>query len=439
MKFRRSWALWVLATPAFGQYAGPAILARGEAPAAMSSPQIDFRPFVELTGIYDNGLTGVVLNQQGQVGSSDSAGLMVVWGISGTHSWRHTKVGLNYRGSVTHYDKSNYYDSSEQSLLLGITHQFSPHTMLTLRESAGMFSQDYGTATALSQTVPFDPAASYIPTTDFFDNRTFYLTTQADFTVQKTARLSFNVGGDGTDVVRRSSALYGVVGGTARGDVQYRLTRRTTIGAMYNYQHFDFNRIQGGTDIHGIAGSYSTRLNRTVEFSGYLGFMRAESKFLQEVAVDPVIAALLGISAAPQIVHHITTTPNFSGRFSKTFVRGVVYVDGGHTVVPGNGLFLTSYGYNASAAYVYTGLRRWSFRTSAGFNRYTSTGPIGGRYGDYSGVLSASRQLTRATHFVAEVDARRYHSGDYSNYNRSRWTVRVGFGFTPGDVPLRIW
>jgi hypothetical protein len=36
---------------------------------------------------------------------------------------------------------------------------------------------------------------SYIPTTSFFDDSSVYLTTQADLTIQKSARLSFDFGG----------------------------------------------------------------------------------------------------------------------------------------------------------------------------------------------------------------------------------------------------
>ncbi len=130
--------------PVFAQYAGPAILSRGEAPAAMASPQIDFRPFVELTGVYDTGLSGVAVNSQGQLGNEASEGLELTAGISGVHSWRHTKIGLDYRGSVRRYTHATSYDSTDQSLMLGIVHQFSRHVSLTLNESAGLFSRNFG-------------------------------------------------------------------------------------------------------------------------------------------------------------------------------------------------------------------------------------------------------------------------------------------------------
>ena len=310
--------------------------------------------------------------------------------------------------------------------------------LFTLRESAGIFNRDFGLV-GLSQTVPFDPSTGYIPTTDFFNNRTAYATTQADLTFQKSVRLSFDISGHGTIVSRRSSALYGVVGAGAHGDVQYRLTRTTTVGADYQYVHFNFTRVFGGTDIHGVAFSYAVALSRTLEFSGYAGAMRVESKFLQTVPVDPVIAALLGITQAIQVSHHVDYVPNASGRLAKTYKNGVAYISGGHTVIPGNGLFLTSYGTTVFGGYTYTGLRRWSFDVGAGYSRMRSAGNVNGIYGGTTARMAVSRQIGRLTHVIFNYSLRHYNSPDFSKYNRLIHTASVGIGFTPGDVPLRIW
>src|ERR1035441_7154683 len=96
------------ATSAAADSRGPAILSRGEAPAAMSIPEISFRPFVEFAGVYDTGLTGVAINSNGQLGTSVSPGIVLTGGVSGAHSWKHTKVGVDYHGSVYDYTKTTY-------------------------------------------------------------------------------------------------------------------------------------------------------------------------------------------------------------------------------------------------------------------------------------------------------------------------------------------
>jgi hypothetical protein len=424
--------------PVFAQYAGPAVLSRGEAPAAMASPQIDFRPYVDLAGVYDTGLAGVAVNSQGQLGNESSMGVEVTAGISGVHSWKHTKIGLDYRGSVRRYTHSTSYNSADQSLMLGIVHQLSRHVSVTLNESAGLFSRNFGVP-GLSQTVPFDPSTTYVPTTDFFDNRTEYLSTQANLVIQKTARLSFSMGGDGFLVRRKSTALYGVTGATAHADVQYRLTRRSTIGANYSFSHFDYIGVLSSTDMHGVNGVYSVRVNRWLEFSGSAGFYRAETRFIQNVPIDPAIAALIGTPEGTVLLDRFDNIVSWTGRLSRTFPKGVAYISGGRGVTPGNGLFLTSVTTTAMAGYNYTGLRRWSLSASVDYSKANSIGNVIGSYGGTSGTLSASRQIVHSVHGIVSFSARQYSSGTFALYNRLIYDARVGVGYSPGDIPLRIW
>ena len=431
-------ALLFLAIPAVAQYSGPAILSRGDAPSAMNVPQIDFIPFLSLVGVYDTGLATVSVNSQGQLANAASEGAEADFGISGVHSWKHTKVSLNYGGAVREYSAATYYSGVDQSLMLGITQQFTRHVTLKVNESAGMFSQAYGVQ-GLSPTVQFDPGTTYTPTTDFFDNRTIYLYTQALLTYQRTARLSFAFGGDWDLTRRRSSALYGVMGEDAVGDMQYRLSRRSTAGLNYMFTHFSYNGVFSGTDFHRFSATYGIQLSRTWEFSAYGGVTRVDSKFPQLITLNPVIAALLGITQGYIVSYGLNYVPSYSGRLSKTFSRGVAYVSGGHLMTPGNGLFLTSRQYSATAGYSYTGLRRWGFNFSAGWDRAQSVGNILGEYGDYWAGLQTSRQISHVVHMVGGVTARKYQSNSFGAYNRLIWDARVGLSFSPRDIPLRIW
>ena len=438
MRLALALAALAAAMPAFAQYAGPAILSRGEGPVAMSAPQIAFRPFFEFSSIYDTGLAGVSVDPQGTLGNTASLGVQLSYGVSGAHSWTHTKLSLDYRGSFSHFTKTTYYDGTDQSLMLGLTHALTRRMALTLRESAGLFSRNTGLA-GLSSTVPFDPSMSNIPTTDFFDNRTMFASTQADLSIQKSARLSFSLGGSGSIVRYRSSALYGLNNTGARADMQYRLSRRSTVGAAYNFTHYRYTGVVSVTDLHSFTGTYSIRLSRTLEFSAFGGVMRSETSFQQLVPLDPVIAILIGRSAALVENYNLQYLPTFSGRLSQTFRRGVAYISASHTVTPGNGLFLTSIGTGYSGGYSYTGLRFWSLNAQTGYFSAQTTINVTGNYGSVNGGLSASRQIGRNIHAVTNFNVRQYRSPDFNQYNRRIYTLKFGLGFTPGDVPLRIW
>ena len=432
-----------MAAPVFGQYAGPAVLTRGEAPAAMEMPDIDFRPYIFAGLSYDTGLAGVSVNPAtGALAESSSYGVALQWGLSGSHSWRHTHLGVNYSGLLNHYAQRSYYDGINQTMMIGLTHALTRHMTLSIFESGGMFSRQYRTD-ALAQTVPFDPSTLYTPNTDYFDNRTYFSSTNAGLTWQESARLSMHVAGGYYMTSRRSQALTGTAARSATGDIQYRLSRRTTIGGTYTFSHYGFSRVQGGSDGHAFAGVYSVRISRSVEFSGYGGVMRVESKFIQTLAVDPAIAALLGLAAdsqiGQQIYHTIDTIPYWGARVSKVVPRGVLYGGAGSAATPGNGLFLTSYETRYMGGYSYTGLRRWSLTVQGTYAHARGTGPIAGQYSTGSGGIVLSRSLTHSLHFMLDYSVRNYQSATFDHYNRVIYSARTGLTFAPGDIPLRLW
>ena len=439
MKWGQVLAVCVFGVTAFAQeYGGPAILSRGEAPAALSTPEVDFRPYVGFYATYSSGLANVSVNNDGGLANASSFGGALSWGISGTHSWRHTKLGLDYSGSLAHYIKQTAFDSIGQSFLMGLTHQLKRHLALTWRNSLGITSRAHGEHT-LQSTLPFDPASTYTPTTDFFDNRTMYASSQFDLIYQKSARLSFDFGGDGFVTRRRSQALYGVLGGAARADMEYRWSRQTTIGVQWSYTHYDFTKIFGGTDFYGAALNFNRRLSKQLEFSMYGGFYRVESKFIEEVPIDPTIAALLGISTGTRVAHNINYVPNASARLSRAFSKGVAYASAGRTITPGNGLFLTSIATSVLGGYSYNGIRRWTIAMSGAYSTAESVGNIRGKYSAEGGIVSFSRALGKMVHFSFDWTIQQYSSPTFAKYNRLVQTAGIGIAFAPGDVPLHIW
>ena len=106
-----------------------------------------------------------------------------------------TDLGLSYSGSYTLYDRKSVPTGVDQSFLMGVSHRLTRHILFSARESAGVFTRNY-TGGTLSQSVQFDPSQSNIPTSDFFDNRTIFLTSQANMTIREDGRLSFNLGGN---------------------------------------------------------------------------------------------------------------------------------------------------------------------------------------------------------------------------------------------------
>ena len=438
MNFVRVIAVLATVSPLFAQYGGPAILARGQSPGPMAATQIDFRPFVSVQGTYDTGLNGVSVGANGAPVNDASFGVFVSFGVSGLHSWKHTKIGVNYSGGYTLYGKSFYSGVSSQGLQLSITHQLSRRATFSMSNNAVMYGSNTASPT-LPPTVAFDPATTYVPTNDFFNSPTFSLSTQASVTIQKSTRISYSIGGDAFLTRRRSSALYGSEGIGAHGDVMYRLSPRSTIGGIFQYMHYSFTGIYGGTDMYTVAASYSRSFFRTVEMSATGGISQFENVFVETVPIDPAVAAVIGVSSAQRVTYVKNLMPNLSFRLSKVVPRGTVYIYASNGLTPGNGLFLTSTSTTAGVGYNYTGLRRWALSAGANYNTSTSYGNVVGQYGSYTANLSASRQVAPMTHGVLGFNLRKYDSGDFQNYNKWSYGVSLGLTFSPGDIPVRLW
>lgn len=426
--------------PVLAQYAGPAILSRGEAPSAMEGPQVSFRPFVEVTGIYSTGLSSAVaVNSQGEIANGRAGGVEISGGISGSHSWRHTSLGITYHGAYNYYPSDTHFNNSTQGVLLGVKHQLTRHMSLNWSNSVGMFTSNYGLLSSLSQAVPFDPSQTNTPTTDFFNNRTTFASSSVGLSVQRSTRLSFSLNGGSFINTYASSALFSTIGESAGGDVQYRISKRTTLGENFTYAHYSFSHTISSTDMEGSSFTFANQLSRWWELSGYAGFMRVETKFVQSVPVDPAVAAIIGITQSSAVIYSVRYVPNLSARLSRTFHKGVVYVSGTHAVNPGNGLFLTSTATTGAMGYTYTGLRKWSFGASANYSQSKSIGNVVGTYSGAFVSASLSRQLSHHLHFVSTVNTNLYKSQDFSKYNQRIYNISAGIGWSPGDVPLRIW
>ena len=107
------------------QYGGPAVLTRGQAPAAMAASQIDFRPYLSLTGGYDRGLNGVGVDPNGQPFNVSSYSVEATGGISGLHSWRHTPGRSGLFGQRATLSRQLVLRRLRPDAALSVTQQFT--------------------------------------------------------------------------------------------------------------------------------------------------------------------------------------------------------------------------------------------------------------------------------------------------------------------------
>ena len=418
------------------EYSGPAILSRGQTPAGQTVAPVSFRPYIGLSGIYDTGLVPVSVTSTGQIPSMDLYGLELNLGAYTYRVWKHTTLGLDYRGDFRDYSAS-YWDGTDQFLSLILTDRPTKRVTFTLRNQAGIYSlNNYSLSSPLGAV---DPNYLQLPQNDIYDSRVIFAGVSGDLTYLLTHRLSFNIGGEGSLVRRQSSSLYGVTGAVARGDLEYRISRHTTLGADYRFTYFDYTRAFGSTDINSVGINYSTQLSPHVQLSARVGGARVESTSLTEVTLDPAIAALLGESEAIQAAYRLNYVPDVQVQLTDIIRRSQFTLAFLDQVVPGNGVYLTSRNESGNASYGYTGVRHWNFGVHGTYGQMSALVQTVGAYTAYGGGVGITRDLGKGLHTVLRLDTQHYDIASSAAFTHTEYRATLGLNFSPGDVPLVLW
>jgi hypothetical protein len=251
----------------------------------------------------------------------------------------------------------------------------------------------------------------------------------------QSTRTVLTFGGDGFGIWRKAPGLAGVQGYMLHGAIQRRLSQRTTLGVSYQHMHFDYPKAFGQADINSFSGIYSTQLGRlwTASVSG--GVYQAEVEGLEQVAVDPVIAALLGVSRTVQTFYQKSTFPQWNAVLDRRFQRADLSLNYSNGVSAGNGVYLTSRQESGSATFTYTATRKWSFYVNGGYVRLNGIGQNLQPYSGFRGGSGLTYAITRPIHLVARYEARHQEITDAA-FLRTSSRVTFGISFSPGDIPL---
>jgi hypothetical protein len=185
-------------------------------------------------------------------------------------------------------------------------------------------------------------------------------------------------------------------------------------------------------------GFFTTSLGRRWTFSLYGGAYITQVQGLQQVALDPVIAALLGQGTAIQAFYKESVFPTGSVALRANFRTSNVTLSYSRSVTPGNGVYLTSRVESADLSYSYTGLRKWNFQVNGGYNTLNTVGQGLEPYAQYAGGAGITYGLTRSLHVIARYDARQQSIDQYF-YRRTSYRATLGLAYSPGDKPLSLW
>lgn len=419
---------------------GPSILSRGTGNSGDRVGEVNaFKFFAGASGVYDNGLTPLSVDPSGNLISVNHLwGLEANAGAYGRHRWSHGSIGMDYTGDYRNYTAKSFYNGSDNVVGLDTAVDLTKRLSLVARVKAGSVSRALSTANGFV-TTPDELLG--VPTSEVFDNRSYYLQTSEQVVYQKTARLSFSAAGNGFFVRRHSKALVGVDGYGASGTIAYRLNRRSTVDLGYTFLHFDYPRAFGEANIHQLTVGYSRLLSQRWQAGIMAGTMSMNTIGITDIKLDPAVAALFGgqtnsFAAFDKTKYLPVGTATVVGHYK----RNDVNFSFSQAPNPGNGVYLASSNRSANATYTYTGISHWLFTGIYTFSSLDSVGQAGlGTYSYSSVGAGVSYRLGRNVYANLRADGRSVQIDRQSGLSRLGSRIVLGITYSPGERPLNIW
>lgn len=423
----------------FGGFGGPSILGNGNSSSLRrAGSDAALRFYAGVNGIYDSGLSGFGVDANGNFPTISAKGVELLAGVYGSKAIRRGILGISYQGSYRQYNINNGLNGVDQSLALQFTKQFTARSQYHFDANAGTTNRLFGLQ-GFGGNVSQIASIVVSPLNELFNNRIYFGSGTMSYSYLRSARSSFSIYGGGTFMRRTGSILFGLNGANAGAGYSYRLNRRQSLSISYNYFLFNYTRNFGDTNGHGTQityqGSFGRKLNLTIQG----GVTRLELLTLRNVAVDPVIAALIGIATTQEVFYGITYLPTGTGNIDFRLSRNhALNGSGGLVILPGNGVLGTSRNANIGGGYNYTGLRKVSLGFSSFYNR-TSTlnGPVA-KFDILQNSFNASARLRGDLFLTLATGSRQFLSGFTANFNKNALFMNVGLAWSPGAPPLSI-
>jgi hypothetical protein len=423
-----------------GGFGGPAVLGRGVGSGTGqrggSDTGIGF--FAGVLGTIDSGLTGLQVDANGELLNRAVKGVDGFAGVYGSKRFRRGTFGINYSGHYRQYSNGGNFSGTDQSLSLFTTRQVSKRSLASIFVAANTTNRPFG-MTFLGGGIDPTGGALFGPSGEIFDNRIYFANATGEYTIQKSARLSFSMTGGGFIVRRSGRVLFGVNGSQAGANVAYRLSRRQTVSIGYMFFNYDFTRNFGDSYGNGVMGGYSIQLGKKVQLRLQAGAYRIESLGVRTATVDPIIAALLGVSSVSEVFYSKSYIPTGQVAINYMASRNHNFnLNGGITASPGNGIINTSRNTFVGAGYNYAGFRNLGIGATVNYMRLASLIGTNQVFETVQAAGNVNRKLTNQLFFTVTGGNRRFLTSTTNGFRRNSYFVSAGITWSPNEVPISI-
>jgi hypothetical protein len=378
------------------EYTGPAVLSRSYSVNRPLIPtELKWTESVGISAIYNSQATSFT---NGGIGSSSPLGESVTWSIAGRHYFHHDQIGFSYNGNFTQYGQGGGLTGLNNSVALNYSHYFSRRLSMNVGLSGAAFSQNYAlnNPDVAPETTVANVNLGTSPNIQITDNGVKQVSLQGDFVWQQTTRLSFDGGASYFAVERDTPGLLGMTGRQAHTDVNYRLTRKMTVGAYYSVSSYIYPHGFGTSSVNTVGGIFSYAFSRTLQLRLRGGISSIDSVGFQQIPVAPAFAALLGQASGIVDVSSQSKTSDLSAQIVKDFGHTrSVNVAFAHGVAPGNGYYQTSTQESISAGFSEQFFHKYNFSIGLNYNTLNSITAALGTYKSDGASLSFGRSFSR--------------------------------------------
>jgi hypothetical protein len=399
---------------------------------------VDFTFYGALLGNYATGIAPTSSGSDGSFRNSDLYGGAVEGGLSGAKSWGRSTFGVDWRGDYRRTSSNTgifgNINGSDQAVALYYGAQPSRRLLYQVSVTGVTTNRAVGGFVAPS----FDrPELTGLPLNDIVNNRVYAATGTAGVGYMLSRRDQIAFWGGGYLARRASRSLVGTNGTMAGATYTHMVDRSTSIGGGYFYMKYRFPSVFGGTDLHGATLNLERRINRDWQATLQLGAVRQETLSSQRVALDPIIAEILGTSEGVRAGFSRTISPNINAsinyRVSRRSSCNLSVFTG---VTPGNGLFLTSRN-NTQNLGCSTAYRKFSLSFSGGRSSYSALAQDIGRFNSWQGGGGFNYLIRPNLNFTTQLDARTFSITTGSS--RVAYAATVGLALSPSELPLPRW
>jgi hypothetical protein len=417
-------------------YDGPAMLGRGGGTVGKrGADPTPIRVFASVNGTYDTNMLGASVDSAGNFVSRPTYGANIGFGASGQKIWRRSMLGLEYSGDYGYYRPQNLYNGTNQQLNFTAGTQIGRSWQLNTQVGAGTSNRFLG-GQSIFQASEIEFLSA--PTLELFNSRSYFIGTSAGATYTFDRRKSVRISGFGSSVKRVSSALIDMQSYGASADYVHRINRTTSAGFSYTFSHYDFKKVFGESDIHTVGGHMSRKFGRAWELAGSLTVSRQSTVGVRTVALDPVIAAILGRSTGAEVFESNNLLYGYSASITRAVRRSSASLHASRGITPGNGYFLTSINQSFGANLTHELSRELSVSASFGYSKLVSLGFASGNFQGWYGGTSLGYKVSNSVGLNAGYDWRSYDL-QQTTFGRTGHRVTIGISYHPQGGPAGLF